>query len=98
MMTGTNGWTEWSKHVLAELKRLSDASEKHSEMLSEINTKVEAGTAGQAQKCAAHIADTKELKHRLEKVENRVWEIGIKVGSVAGAVGILIMLIGNYFL
>lgn len=30
-MAGENGWNEWSRHVLAELKRLSDAQEKNQE-------------------------------------------------------------------
>ena len=30
-MPGENGWNEWSRHVLAELKRLSDGQDKYQE-------------------------------------------------------------------
>lgn len=30
-MAGENGWNEWSRHVLAELKRLSDGQKEYQE-------------------------------------------------------------------
>lgn len=30
-MAGENGWNEWSRHVLAELKRLSDGQDRYQE-------------------------------------------------------------------
>jgi len=48
---GSNGWNEWSRHVLAELRRLNDWCERLTEtqqkILTEIATlKVKAGVWG----------------------------------------------------
>ena len=32
--SGSNGWSQWAKHVLRELKRLSESQEKMSERFS----------------------------------------------------------------
>jgi len=50
-MSDLNSWTEWSKHILAELQRLDgwckDISEKQTEILVEIAAlKVKAGIWG----------------------------------------------------
>jgi|WetSurMetagenome_2_1015567.scaffolds.fasta_scaffold00567_15 hypothetical protein len=54
----SNGWNEWSRHVLAELKRLNDCytslDEKYTQLLVEITTlKVKSGMWGFAGSAAA---------------------------------------------
>lgn len=39
-MAGENGWNEWSRHVLAELKRLSEGDEALKCKLSSIEVEV----------------------------------------------------------
>ncbi len=41
VMADDNGtWDEWSKHILLELKRLSEGQEKHSKLLGDVRTEI----------------------------------------------------------
>ena len=39
-VTDNGDWNAWSKHVLLELKRLSEGQEKHSKLLGDVRTEI----------------------------------------------------------
>ena len=88
-----NGWNEWSRHVLAELERLSDCYEK-------LEVKVDNGLRDVETKAENH---KKELMAELEKLQlsmaaEKVDLAVLKVkaglwGALAGTVPVLVVVI-----
>lgn len=58
----TNGWNEWSKHVLKELERLNNNDEHIKDVLTDIK--------GELYKINTFDQDIKELKQWKERVED----------------------------
>ncbi len=75
MTQGENGWNEYEKLVLAELKRLSGTAEDHTKALGDISTKF-----------ASMSTSLEGLKDLPDKVSN----LRMKVAGIGAVVALLV--------
>ena len=87
----TNGWNEWSRHVLLELERLSDGikelDEKIDKNKDELNKKID----DKFQAVMDSISNVKDqFRDKVDGVNRQLIALKVKVALIGGFAGLLI--------
>lgn len=75
----TNGWSEWSKHVLMELERLNDKSEAITECLATVNSKLSV--------IEKEVESVKKLEEKVNSINVEIATIKLRFSMIGAAIG-----------
>jgi hypothetical protein len=105
---GGGDWTEWSKHVLIEMQRLSDAQERMNDTLTENTKQLEIHIAGVKAAREQNELLRIELDHRVDIVEaemaplksyiQTIQSVSMFVGKVLAVAGAIAGIIEAFLL